>query len=252
MKRATIFDGNNVFQRWTMHDVTGRPVRNLLDQITTAPHQPVVVWDGRGALRARREIYPDYKMQRESKGEDLYAAMELLQTALTHTNAVQFKVPGYEADDVIATLVRREAFDVQHIHTNDEDLAALGVPTDKEPKVEPQWLPTYKASVGDKSDNIPGIRGFGPAAWTDVENHGVRHDLERLLSGQIDRSDELLNAVTKTVANKLSDPEVIEQARIYRRVVEFFDVPLEDVLRNMMASEPDRNKVESVLTEYEV
>lgn len=244
-----LFDGNNCYQRWLMNDISGAPIRNMALEIASTPGQPIVVWDGRGALQKRRETLPAYKSKRESKGEDVYAGMRLLQQTLHYRGVVQIEVPGFEADDVIAAIVRDDLYIVEHIHTNDEDLAALGVPTDRTPKIEPRWIPLYKASVGDPSDNISGIKGFGEKAWADLDtDHAVI--LSRILFKDEDRVKELEGVLKKSVFNWLLDN--LDHARRCAQVVNFQDVPIDKFKAGISCRSADIEQAEEVLRQYEV
>ena len=105
------------------------------------------------------------------------------------------EIPGYEADDVIATLVDRAPAEAKvSIVSTDRDLMQLvdervqlldGIrdrrygPGEVEERfgVPPQRLLDVRALVGDKSDNIPGVKGIGEKGaaklileWGDLES----------------------------------------------------------------------------------
>ena len=79
---------------------------SMLVKILTdyGPKATVVVWDkGTG----RKEVYPEYKAQRSTRPDLLkeqWPAFEPLVAAFGYQN---FAVEGYEADDVIASIVDR-------------------------------------------------------------------------------------------------------------------------------------------------
>jgi len=78
------------------------------------------------------------------------------------------RVKGWEADDVIATLVRSEPNEQFIIESTDVDFMQLPnvrIAREKPAPVEPQYMRLYKTLVGDPSDNIGGLKGFGKGAW---------------------------------------------------------------------------------------
>ena len=128
----------------------------------------------------RSALYPAYKAHRPPVPEDL-----LLQFPYVHQVVEGFRIPlllapGFEADDVVATLTRAavEAGFRVVVVSSDKDLAQLVGPqvtmldtmVDKRytPRaVEEKWgvapgqIVDYLALCGDASDNIPGVKGIG-------------------------------------------------------------------------------------------
>lgn len=132
----------------------------------------------------RDEIFPEYKGTREKMPDDLQVQIERIRQLVDAFNIPRIEIDGYEADDVLGSLakkVAREGVGVKII-TGDRDLlqlvderiivnlpgkslsdakdyrqadveAYIGVP--------PEQIVDFKALVGDKSDNIPGVAGVG-------------------------------------------------------------------------------------------
>lgn len=146
----------------------------------------VMVWDGKYSTKLRRELYPEYKHKRQTDREsnpEEFLPRELLDATRL---ALQEVCPRYgvysdiaEGDDLIALLceilegqqvaiVTRDNDMYQLISQNVKvydpfDMKLIG-PEDVQEKygVPPSKIPQYKALVGDKSDNYPGIKGIGP------------------------------------------------------------------------------------------
>jgi DNA polymerase-1 len=149
----------------------------------------VVVWDvGRSAYR--QEFYPAYKANRDDKDKpealgDLPEQIEITQEILPHLNVKQLAIQGYEGDDLLYLLIKtlREmgGFEVLNdivVVTEDKDLLQL---VHRDTKVyrpisdqlidvdnfeemtgtRRDYFVLRKALVGDKSDNIDGVRGVG-------------------------------------------------------------------------------------------
>jgi len=132
----------------------------------------------------RHEQYPEYKAQRVKMPEELAYQIERIKEILEAFRIPIFTLPGYEADDVLGTLSRQaEAQGIATLLvTGDTDAFQL---VDSQIRVltsrrsfsdtviydeaaireryglTPAQLIDYKALVGDKSDNIPGVAGIG-------------------------------------------------------------------------------------------
>lgn len=137
----------------------------------------------------RHERYAAYKGSRPRIPNDLALQLGRLDELLEATGAPTVCVPGYEADDVIATLSCRLAADgvTTVVVSGDRDLLQLAGPRTrilfvgargKKPQlydeaavrerfgVGPELLPSFTALVGDTSDNLPGVPGIGPGTAT--------------------------------------------------------------------------------------
>jgi DNA polymerase I len=132
------------------------------------------------AKAKRSEIYSEYKATRGAPPEDLTPQFPLVRRVLEALRVPAIGFPGYEADDVIATLARRaraHGWEVV-IVSGDKDLMQLVVngircydsmyekwygPEEVEAKwgVPPQQVADLLALTGDKIDNIPGVPGVG-------------------------------------------------------------------------------------------
>ncbi|UCD76745.1 MAG: hypothetical protein JSV91_07420, partial [Phycisphaerales bacterium] len=135
----------------------------------------------RGTFRS--EMYPEYKANRDEPPEDFRPQVERCLSLLEQMQIPVIGVEGVEADDVIASLVRRlraERPDLNiRIVSRDKDLTQLlaeGVemfdahkdeivdPADifKTEGVRPEHVVDILALMGDTVDNIPGVPGIGP------------------------------------------------------------------------------------------
>lgn len=135
----------------------------------------------------RTEEYAEYKAKRNKTPGEFSSQLPLIERMLTSFSIPFIKVPGYEADDVIATLVTQALADETSglevlILTGDRDSIQLvtdrstvlypmrGVsdlsrmtPAFVEDKygVPPHRYPELAAIVGEQSDNLPGVPGVG-------------------------------------------------------------------------------------------
>ena len=148
----------------------------------------------------RTAFFPDYKkksekdLEKQSKleGEQIKLAQDWIKKFLAALGATQIGVKGVEADDVIAWICEGQGIR-GIVHTVDADL--LNLVTDDiyvnlkgemytDPHEEFNGVPLNltsisKAFLGDKSDKYPGIKGFGPAKFSDLlatlQTSGVEH-----------------------------------------------------------------------------
>ncbi len=143
-----------------------------------------VVMDER-APTFRKEMYPEYKANRDKAPEDLHAQVPMIRSTLEKMHIACLSQPGFEADDIIATLSRiayENGIETVMV-TGDKDLLqlvndhvfALRPPRKGENQyrffrsdevkeefgVSPEQIVDYLSIIGDKADNIPGIKGLG-------------------------------------------------------------------------------------------
>lgn len=140
--------------------------------------QLIICHEGYKSLDWRRSVYADYKRNRDAgKTDPSYLAfkktLSVIEDVLNYYPCKQIKVEGAEGDDVIYKLARyyaeEEGEDVL-ILSGDGDLAQIKKYSDKISLYHPirkkmvelkENLLEYKAIVGDKSDNIPGLYRVG-------------------------------------------------------------------------------------------
>ncbi|MEQ8462900.1 DNA polymerase I [Coleofasciculus sp. E1-EBD-02] len=167
-------------------------LKSLLEVISSQQPQAMAVAFDLELPTFRHEADDTYKADRPETPEDFIPDLQNLKELLTALNLPVLAVPGYEADDVLATLAHRatdEGYQVK-ILTGDRDLFQLidpqksitvlylshkalksGSSTGLEEYstqgvknklgITPEQVVDYKALCGDKSDNIPGVRGIG-------------------------------------------------------------------------------------------
>ncbi len=135
----------------------------------------------------REGLFKDYKAKRPKIDKELVIQLRRAHELFQNFNIPTFEAAGFEADDVIATLVKifkgRKEFKIV-ILTGDLDTLQLVYKNKvvvEIPKkgvsetviyneeavksrygLKPNQLPDWKGLVGDPSDNIPGVPGVGP------------------------------------------------------------------------------------------
>jgi DNA polymerase-1 len=195
-----------------------------------APTHVALVLDA-GRKSFRTEIDPSYKANRPEAPDDLKEQFPLVRDVARALAVPLLEEPGFEADDVIATLARRAreaGFEVVVV-TGDKDFAQLvdeqlslydpmadasgrggwTGPAEVEKKlgVRPDQVIEYMAILGDKIDNIPGIPGIGEVtAAALVRRFGTVDEMLR-------RADEIPAAVARG-GEKLKEKIVANAERI--------------------------------------
>lgn len=173
-------------------------LNRLLDD--EQPDYVVVAFDC-AAPTFRHAAFEAYKATRPSMAEELRTQIPIVHELVEAHNIGSSQLEGYEADDILGTLARQahEAGCPVVIVTGDKDALQLVRPgievlitrrgiTDMErfnPElvqktmgVTPQQVPDWKALVGDKSDNIPGVAGIGAKTATKLlQEHASLEEL---------------------------------------------------------------------------
>lgn len=136
----------------------------------------------------RANLYTEYKAQRERMPDNLRSQIDGVFSLFEKSWIPVLAYPGYEADDIIGSIAHEHEADEYQIViiSSDKDLCqfvrdghvhiydAMKRKFMKEKDViEKFWVPAlkvrdYLAIVGDSSDNIPGINGFGPKKAVDL------------------------------------------------------------------------------------
>ena len=189
----------------------------------------------------RDDMFADYKGTREKMPDDLRTQMERIRQLVDAFNIPRLELEGYEADDVLGSVARsavKQGLGVKII-TGDRDLLQLVnprvivslpgrslseskdyLPEDVEQAlgVRPDQVVDYKALMGDKSDNIPGVAGVG----------------EKTASSLLQTYDTLdniyanLGKLSAGVRKKLeAGRENAELSRKLARIVTDLDIPLD-------------------------
>jgi DNA polymerase I len=217
VSRILLIDTNSLFFRAfhglpPMNTTTGVPtsavygfsmlVLKLLRE--EAPKGLAFARDAKAAT-FRHVEYSDYKAHRDPIPSSLATQFGWLDRLLEALDLPTFTAPGFEADDVLATLARQLSSNGEQVRlvSGDRDLfQVLGPEVDmlfigrrqQKPIIydaaavetrfglPPSQLPSYMALVGDASDNLPGVPGIGSRTATKLiaRHHDVATLLEQL------------------------------------------------------------------------
>ena len=161
-------------------------LNTLRKQLVDNEYDKVIVfWDGKQNSKIRRELYPNYKLNRkndmtEEKLESYYTQKDRVKQYLEECFVRQVEVEQNESDDLIAFYCQIASDEEKVIFSSDKDLlqlidesTSLYSPLQKytykngdKVKFGDYYIPhqnilTVKILMGDKSDNIQGIERLG-------------------------------------------------------------------------------------------
>ena len=191
------------------------------------PTKVVIVFDGVGGSNARRNLFPDYKANRnanrmtnysifQSKEEESESINNQMQRLILYLKCLPVSVvsiEGLEADDIIGYLTHKlenfgETKEINIMSADQDFLQLVSTktsvysPTKKKiykPKdVLEQFGVTatnyinYKILLGDKSDNVPGVSGLGPVKLVKLFPE-LTGENKVTLEDMITKSAELIN-----------------------------------------------------------
>ncbi len=278
MKRLFLLDGMALIYR-AHFALINNPIRNSKGVNTSAlygftntllsileketPTHLGVAFDT-SAPTPRHIRYPAYKAQRDAMPEELADSIPHVK-ALCRAFAIPvLEIDGFEADDLIGTLVKRAEPDgfESYMVTPDKDFAQLISPTTY------MWKPGRKGSeyeiigmeqlegiwgvsephqiidllglMGDASDNIPGIPGIGPkTAQKLIKEYG---SMEKLLAN----TSKLKGKQKENVeANK-------DQALLSKDLATIIiDCPIEVTWEDLLVSRRDDEAIKQLFTDFE-
>ena len=223
-----------------------------------------VVFDEGEEDTFRKEMYEDYKANRDPPPDELLENIPYIKEIVKGLDIPVLEVPGVEADDVIGTLARQAEGDGADvvIVSPDKDFKQLlsdkvsiykpakgdqdfeiktGETFREEYGLDPAQFVDMLALMGDSSDNVPGVYGIGEkTAQKLLREH---HSVENL----IDHADDLSG---KRARDGMQ--EHAEEARLSKRLVRIrteLDVGLE--WHQLRREEPDEQKLTALFQELE-
>lgn len=212
----------------------------------------------------RHEKYEKYKSTRAEMPEDMIPQLKRINEVIDAFGFKRLIKAGYEADDIIGTLAYKAAEHdiIAYMVTPDKDYIQLvtdsvymikpGKSGDEldiiDPAIvlekyefEPSQMIDYLALIGDKSDDIPGVKGIGektalPLIKQFKSLEGVYEHLEEIKS--------------KSVKTKLEKNR--EEAFLSKELVTILkNVPIEVNFDEFSGMKPDFEKLENLFAELE-
>jgi DNA polymerase-1 len=236
-------------------------LRKLLED--EHPEHVVVLFDPPGKT-FRHEEYAEYKANRPKMDDDLAVQLPYIRRVCEALRMPVVEVPGYEADDVIATLAR-QAVEQGHkvvVVSADKDLLQLvsgdvlvlnpgregsGSTRFDRKAVEEKWgVPPERivdvlSLVGDSVDNVPGVPGIGDKGARDlVREFGSAEEV-------LAHADEVKRAAYREGLKSHGKDALLSKQLVTLRT----DAPVELDLEGFRRQEPDRAAAHALFKELE-
>jgi DNA polymerase-1 len=249
----------------------GRPTNaiyglaSMLVKIITEhdPKAVVVAWDA--GMSGREKQYEDYKAGRKPRPDLLREQWPHLMPLVEAFGYTNVKVEGFEADDVIGSLVRqaREQQIPVMVVSGDRDVyqvvedgvrvmtTSRGITDtkvyDREGVIErygvpPELVTDLIGLKGDTSDNIPGVPGIGDKTAAQ-------------LLQEFGSLEEVLENVDKISGAKRKQNlvEHADDARVSKQLATLhYDIETGLDLEQLMGVEPDRSSLREFMREFEL
>ncbi|MBI5873914.1 MAG: DNA polymerase I [Candidatus Omnitrophica bacterium] len=234
-------------------------VNRILEELT--PDYLAVCFDV-SKVTHRTEKFSDYKVHRAPMPEPLLAQVPAIKEVVRAYNFPLFELEGFEADDVIASIVHKIAPSVEKVVviSSDKDILQLVggnvevynpykddgiVFTEEVVKeklgVSPGKIMELIALMGDASDNIPGAHGIGEKTALELLNDFT--DVEDLIKN----ADRIKGARVKKIVG-----ENIESIRLSRELAKLCtDVPLDVRLEDLKVKPADTDKLWELFSRLE-
>jgi DNA polymerase-1 len=246
-------------------------IANFLQRLLASHRPEYLGWVHDSGLSFRHERYPAYKATREKLTEELQSdfdrGMERVCALLSAYGIPIMSLEGYEADDVIGTLVRKsvEANINVVVISGDKDFQQLvrpgvwllnpgrGGPASVEEHwvgvengaerlgVPPSFVTDYLSLVGDSSDNVPGVKGIGEKTACE-------------LIGQYGHLEEILEHAAELTKKRPREALLAhaENARLSKELVTIRDdLPVAFDLEALKVSTPDNAALAQLYVDLE-
>ncbi|QDT32133.1 DNA polymerase I [Thalassoglobus polymorphus] len=207
----------------------------------------------------RVAIYEDYKANRDAMPDELQPQIPLILDVVDAFGIPIVSYPGWEADDVIATVATRaaaEGFDVRVV-TSDKDIRQLLAPKIKiysirkkqlydeenlwdDWGVRPDQVVDFQSLVGDSVDNVPGVPLVGPKK-------------AQALLEKFETLEQVLDNADQAPGKKLSEnlKTYREQALMSRELVRLnISLPIKLTWEECRVSKPDHQRLLELFTDF--
>ncbi|MEI6557958.1 MAG: hypothetical protein WCO00_06090 [Rhodospirillaceae bacterium] len=250
MKPIKLIDGILTLRRALECDLSINALSNFYYKTLAETDNDTVIFcfEGYKSKQPRMDLYPIYKANRVPAAESIWKFIELFKKLLRFTPAIQVSVPYREADDVIAWFCQKFHTETAlYIETNDYDLKQLelygnvssAIP-DKA-HLPPQYVRMYKTLVGDSSDNIKGVKGFGEVAFSAIDKDAVNDWLHA--------GARLPIPFTIPVKSQKWILENTAELKVMWEITGFLPIREDDINKNMIIGKHMPSEAEKILRE---
>jgi DNA polymerase-1 len=211
----------------------------------------------------RSDRYPEYKANRTSTPDEFHGQIDVTKEVLAALGITVLAEPGFEADDIIATLATQAEKEGYRVLVVTGDRDSLQLVTDdvtvlyprkgvsdltrftpdavvEKYGLTPKQYPDFAALRGDPSDNLPGIPGVGEktaAKW--IAEYG---SLEGLVDNVDTVKGKVGDALRAHLASVVRNRELTELIR---------DVPLAQTPDTLRLQPWDRDQIHQLFDQLE-
>ena len=223
-------------------------IRKLLNE--EKPDYVAVAFDAKERT-FRHDSYEAYKIDRPHMPDDLQQQIPYIRRICVALGLPALEVPGYEADDLIATMMERckEKDMTGVIVTSDKDLLQLVNDRSRiftldpmkdylvydEKAVEEKWgvkpdqIVEILSIMGDSIDNVPGVKGIGPKGALELVQKF--ETVENMLANV----DQIEKKAQRQKIEEGKDALLLSKQLVLLRK----DVPMESRIEDLKAAQPD-------------
>jgi DNA polymerase-1 len=283
MSRLIIIDGNAIIHR-AYHAIP--PLTTKDGKVVNAvygftsmllkvwkdlkPDHIAVTFDMAGPT-FRHVQFKEYKATRVKADQALYDQIPLVHEVVESFDLPIFEKKGYEADDVIGTIVEKtkgkaEVFVVTgdmdtlqlvqegvKVYTLRKGISDIVIYDSKEVDNRfgfgPEKMVDYKALRGDTSDNIPGVPGIGEKTATDlIKAYG---GIENIYQQLKDDKSKIKSEIKPGVLNKLIEGEASARMSFELASINCAVPELDFKLENCKIKQFDKSKIEKLFKKFE-
>ena len=212
----------------------------------------------------RHEEYREYKATRRRMDDDLAVQLPYVRRVCEAFGLPITEVPGFEADDVIATLAHQAVAagykvvvvtgDKDFLQLVSDDILVLNPgregsgatlydrkTVEEKFGVPPERVVDVLALVGDAVDNVPGVAGIGEKGARDlVKEYGT-------LEGVLENADKIKRPAYREGLRSHREDAILSKRLVTLRT----DVPIALELAKLERREPNRALAHSLFTELE-
>ncbi|WP_422936599.1 DNA polymerase I [Sinomonas sp. P47F7] len=243
-----------------VHGFTSMLINLVRDQ---KPTHIAVAFDVSDETTHRKAEYSDYKGGRNETPAEFRGQIDLIKRVMHALGIRTLELPGYEADDILATLAAqgsssgmevllvsgdRDTFQLVNDHVfvlyprkGVSDIPRMDAAAIEEKYfVPPARYPDLAALVGESADNLPGVPGVGPktaAKWI------TQYDG---LEGVLAHATEIKGKAGESLRENIDS---VERNRRLNRLITDLDLPVP--LAEMADPKPDTAAIEALFDELE-
>ena len=262
-KKVVIVDGHNLLFRMffgipsSIRNSKGREIKGLVGFVGSLkklvmefnPYALIVIFDSESSRDNNLKIDDSYKQGRVDyadviEDENPFSQLPLIQRALDFLNIFNLEVTQNEADDFIASLTSNNDYQYIIVSTDSDfiqlvnDNIHLYVPRGKSSilyneervaikyNISPNQYVLYKSLVGDKSDNISGIKGIGPVIaskilkYDFIDNYILENNDSKLSNLLIENKEKISRNIELITLNRDIDTSMVKFDKLSSKVMD--------------------------------